>query len=80
MDDLYIKLIANTKKLNTPPQEQDAKTLTSNQVSKLFSVFEKSFLCFDSVSKNTKEFTAFLEKHAPRIVMSFEKQLYGKVE
>jgi hypothetical protein len=79
MDDLYIKLIANTKKLNQPA-DTNPKTLTSSQVSKLFQILEKHYMCYDSVSGNIKEFSNFLERNANKIVTYFEKSISGKYD
>lgn len=80
MDDLYIKMIANTKKINQPSTNNKSKPLTTSQVEKLFQILENNYLCYASVSDNMKDFSLFLERNAPKIVAFFEKSINGKCD
>ena len=77
MDDLYIKLLANTRKLKDTDKDKGI-SLSTQEVQKLFQILEKSYLCYSSVIGNIKEFSVFLESNSSKIVSAFEKTMAGK--
>jgi hypothetical protein len=77
MDDLYIKLLANNRKLKVTEKDKD-RCLSTQEVHKLFQILERNFLCYNSVSSNIREFSIFLEANASKIVGTFEKTMSGK--
>ena len=76
MDDLCIKMIANTKKLHTKPKEESL----NNNIERVIQILSKLLMKYDAVQKHPHEFAKFLEVRLPHIVASFEKSLSGKIE
>ena len=77
MDDLYIKMIANTKKLKDNDLLQQ-KSLNNQQTTKLFQILESNILSNQNVLSNFDVFTSFLVKYSPQLIYAFEKSLQGK--
>ncbi len=79
MDDLYIKMIANTKKLKDNESLQQ-KSLSTQQTTKLFQILESHILSNTNVLSNFDTFTAFFSKYSPQLLYAFEKSLQGKTD
>lgn len=77
MDDLCIKMIANTRKLKDDAVK-DQKPLSTQQVTTLFQILENDLLSNPVVTENFDEFVAFFRTNSPKFVSSFEKTITGK--
>lgn len=74
MDELYIKMIANTKKLKDDG-DKILKPLSSQQVEKLIQIFEHYYKSHDIVANNFNEFSDFLKNNSIDIVNSFARTM-----
>jgi len=74
MDDLCIKMIANSKKLKT---EKPEKPL-SDCKSKIFQILETQYINHSIVQDHLVEFSRFLEDHNKTILAMFQKTVHGK--
>lgn len=79
MDDLYIKMLANKKKLSSE-KTSEASSLGSKDIQYLFQILEKNYFPYQSVSGNLREFAKFIENNSAKIISAFEKTLTGKGE
>lgn len=81
-DEMYIKLLANSKKMcktKVNTQSNNSKSsLSDKHVHKFLSYVEKDLMCYSIVQSNFDEFIIFLQRYSPRIVASFEKSITGK--
>lgn len=77
MDDLCIKMIANTRKLKDDAVK-DQKPLSTQQVTTLFQILENDLLSNTVVVENFDDFVAFFRMNSPKFVASFEKTISGK--
>lgn len=83
MDDLCIKMIANTRKLKEEVAKtlnQDQKPLSTQQVDRLIQIFENEILCYSKVVDNFDDFLSFMKCNSAKIIASFEKSLNGKTD
>lgn len=73
MDDLCIKMIANTKKLKDEgnKMKQDQKPLSSQQVDRLIQIFETHFYSNFFIARNVEKFTIFLKSNSQDIIDAF---------
>lgn len=75
MDDLCIKMIANTKKLK---QAKEDGSLSTNYKAKLFQILESKYIENSFINQNLEEFTTFFDEYNKHIIMMFQKTLCGK--
>lgn len=78
-DDLFLKLIVNTKKLHTKPSDGKAN-VASKDCSQLHQIFEQYYIQTPIVKQHQKEFGKFIQDHAEDILYAFEKKISGKNE
>lgn len=76
MDDLYIKMIANTKKIKASKGQGSA--FDAENVSRLVKILERDVLAYECVVENYDDFVNFFARAMPTLVVSFEKTLVGK--
>lgn len=74
MDDLCIKMIANSKKLKT---EKPEKSL-SDCKGKLFQILETKYIAHPVVQDHLVEFARFMEDYNRTIIAMFQKSFNGK--
>lgn len=79
-DDLGLRLIANTKKLNKPKLERGGNGMNPNWSQPVIQIFVNTFLKEEVIRQHPNEFAKFLVSRAPIIVASFEKAVTGKDE
>jgi hypothetical protein len=81
MDDLCIKMIANTRKLKEDAAKalsKDQKPLSTQQVTTLFQILENDILSNPIVNDNFDDFVGFFRSNSCKIIASFEKSISGK--
>lgn len=73
MDDMYIKMIANTKKLK--PQDVDARpSLSASQEARLFQILQAGALSSPSVLARFEEFVEAVSLHVRQTIERFEAE------
>lgn len=80
MDDSYIKLIVNAKKLK-PDNNSQSKTnasTTEHQLRKLNQIFESCFLNNGIVTTNFDDFCNYIKFISPKLIQNFQKNFVGK--
>lgn len=76
MDDLCIKMIANTRKLKVP--SEDASLNDSHYRNKVIQILHDKYFENSILVSNMKDFCQFLEEYEKTIMVMFEKTLQGK--
>lgn len=81
-DEMYIKLLANSKKISktkvNTQNNNNKSSLSDKHIQKFLSYLEKDLMCYSTIQNNFDEFITFLQRYSPRIVASFEKSITGK--
>lgn len=77
MDDLCIRMIMNSKKLNI---KRDEKRSLSDPFPEIIQIFREHFLTYPMVRERPNEFAEFLRSKAPTILAAFDKLVSGKHE
>lgn len=70
MDDLFIKMIANTKKLRQA-QDGDARSLSSSQEARLFQILLSAVMASPAALERFEELAVHLSKRIPEVVAEF---------
>jgi hypothetical protein len=84
MDDSYIKLIINTKKLKQDsPSKSNAPIITTNtttekQLRKMNQIFESCFFSNGIVTSNFDSFCNYIKLISPKVIQNFQKNFVGK--
>lgn len=81
MDDLCIKMIANTKKLKASASNDDClNAATAAYNNSIFQIMQSNYLSKEVVQDHSSEFATFLKKHHDVILALFERSLHVKIE
>ena len=74
MDDLCIKMIANSKKLKTEKPDNPL----SGCKGKLFQILETKYITHPAIQDHMTEFSRFMDDYNPTIIAMFQKSVHGK--
>lgn len=77
MDDLCIKMIANTRRLKT---DANSEKHLKDPMQDIVQILKAKYLSQDVLQKHMSKFCMFLDERHPDIIQLFERYLHEKVE